>query len=223
MPLRWFWSRECLMHPALLTLMMLIYVPGTIYGYYWYKNQLLWTWSEHPHWQIVFVPDSPTASLWFAAAVLWLWISPRPSKQAWVRAVRGVVEALGVVTSVKYGVWATAIIWAGFAQGSELDWASWMLIVGHTAMAICALLYARFFWFGKRSLIAAAAWTFLNDTVDYTFGVYPNLPTELEDDLAAVCGFTVLLTALSVASAAAARFLPKSRNRSGETASDKPF
>ncbi|MBW5446614.1 DUF1405 domain-containing protein [Cohnella sp. CFH 77786] len=207
MGLRFLWSRALLMHPSLLWPMMIIYIPGTVYGYYWYKDQLNSTWNNHPHWQIVFVPDSPTASLWFALAVLWLWISPEPTRHGWIRGIRGVLEALGVVTSVKYGVWATAIILAGYAQGTPLDGASWMLMIGHTAMAVCALLYARFFRFGAVALLVAAAWTFLNDTVDYAFGVFPYLPDTLDDDIAAVCVFTVALTAFSVAAAGAARYL----------------
>jgi uncharacterized membrane protein YpjA len=197
------------MQPAILWPMMLIYWPGTVYGYDWYKDQLIQTWNGHPHWQIVFVPDSPTASLWFALAVLWLWVRPyRANGSRWVRGLRGLVEALGVVTSIKYGIWATAIILAGYAQGTTLDWASWMLMIGHTAMAVCALLYARFFRFGLAALTAAAVWTFLNDTVDYTFGVYPYLPDELDGHLTAVCLFTVALTAFSILAAWAARFLP---------------
>lgn len=199
------------MHPAVLWLMMLIYLPGTVYGYYWYKDQLNWTWNHHPHWQIVFVPDSPTASLWFALAVLWLWLLPfRPSGGP-LLGLRGIIEALGVVTSVKYGIWATAIIIAGNAQGTPLDWASWMLMVGHTAMAACALLYARFFRFGVFALTAAAAWTFLNDAVDYSYEVFPYLPDTLYDNLREVSIFTISLTALSVLAAGAARFLPSSR------------
>jgi uncharacterized membrane protein YpjA len=123
--------------------------------------------------------------------------------------LRGVIEALGVITSVKYGVWATVVILAGYAQGHALEWTDWMLMTGHTAMAVCALLYARFFHFGIRPLLAAAVWTFLNDTVDYTFGVYPYLPRELHDDVAAVGAFTVLLSSLSVLAGGLARFLPE--------------
>src|SRR5690554_5717820 len=98
---QWIWSRALWMHPALLWTMMLIYLPGTIYGYFWYKNQLAWTWQHHPHWQIIFVPDSPIASLWFALAVLWLWRQPAWPQRGWLRQLRGLLEALGVVTSVK--------------------------------------------------------------------------------------------------------------------------
>jgi uncharacterized membrane protein YpjA len=204
--LKWLLSRSVLLHPTTLLMLMLVYVPGTIYGFYWYKDQLESVWNTNPHWQIPFVADSPTASLFFAIAVLWLWVSPGRSNQSWVNAIRGIIEALGVVTSIKYGVWATAIIFAGQAQGDVLQWEHWMLIVGHSAMAIMALLYARFFTFGGMALLAAAAWTILNDTIDYRYDVYPYLPSQLNDDLFYVGLFTFLLTALSVLVAALARF-----------------
>ncbi|MFC5467744.1 DUF1405 domain-containing protein [Cohnella suwonensis] len=220
--LKWMLSRSILLHPATLWILMLVYVPGTLYGYYWYKDQLQSVWNDNPAWQLPFVPDSPTASLFFAAAVLWLWVTPSPSKRRRVNAVRGIVEALGVVTSVKYGIWATAIIFAGQAQGDVLQWEHWMLVIGHSAMAVTALLYARFFSFGGYSLAAAAAWTFLNDTVDYSYGVYPYLPSELDDDVDYVAAFTFLLTALSVMSAALARFVPSS-GRGAAHRADKSF
>jgi uncharacterized membrane protein YpjA len=217
--LNWTWltSRGLLLNPRTLWLLMIIYVPGTLYGYYWYKDQLEETWTNHSNWLIPFVPDSPTASLFFALAVLWLWLSPKPSKRKWVNGIRGIIETLGVVTSVKYGVWATAIIFAGQAQGDILQWDSWMLIIGHSAMAVCALVYARFFSYGGLALLVAAAWTFLNDTIDYTYDVFPYLPRELYDDLFYVGLFTFILTALSVLAAAIAKFVY------GQAESDKSF
>lgn len=197
--------------------MMIIYVPGTIYGYYWYKDQLRYTWDNHPHWQLPFVPDSPTASLLFAIAVFWLWIRPEPYRRAWLNGVRGVVEALGVVTSIKYGIWATAVIFMGQAQGDVLVWEHWMLIIGHSAMAVTALLYARFFSFGAKTLAVAAAWTFLNDSIDYGYNVYPSLPWQLEDDLFDIGLFTFILTACSVLMAAVAKYAVNERKL------DQPF
>jgi uncharacterized membrane protein YpjA len=205
--LKWLLSRSVLLHPTTLWMLMLIYVPGTAYGYYWYKDQLNETWQTQSHWLIPFVPDSPTASLFFAAAVLWLWVAPKPSRRSWVNGIRTIIEALGVVTSVKYGIWATAIIIAGYAQGDVLQWEHWMLMIGHTAMAITALVYARFFLFGGAALMAAAAWTFLNDTLDYTYDVFPYLPRQLYDNLFYVGLFTFVLTALSVGAAAAAKLV----------------
>lgn len=201
-------SRTFLLQPALLSLLAIFYVPGTIYGYFWYGDQLADTWVEEPHWLLPFVPDSPTASLFFTIALLWLWVRPAPNASPVVRAVRSAVEALGVVTSIKYGVWACSIIFAGAAQGEPLMWEHWMLVGSHGAMAIFALLYARFFHFGAAGLAFAAGWTFLNDGLDYGLGIYPYLPFVLKDDLTGIAWFTFLLTAVSIVSAAWARFSP---------------
>lgn len=72
-----------------------------------------------------------------------------------------------------------------------------MLVVSHTAMAVEALLYVRLFHFRRAALAVAIAWTLINDTVDYTFGVYPWLPSVLQDDLGAVEIFTFSLTLFS--------------------------
>ncbi|MCC3376502.1 DUF1405 domain-containing protein [Cohnella sp. REN36] len=218
MNLRAYLSRETLLHPTTLTLLMIFYIPGTIYGYYWYKGQLQDTWEWNPHWQIPFVPDSPTASLLFTIAVLWLWIRPAPNRSPVWRSIRGLVEALAVVTSVKYGIWASAIIFAGAAYGDQLVWEHWMLVASHLSMAVCAVLYARFFHFRIWALAAAAAWTFLNDTVDYGFGVYPYLPNELMDKVPQVAVFTFLLTAFSVLTAGLSRYLPEEARRNEKSA-----
>ncbi len=223
MRLNWrMWLSKCvLMHPGFLVLLLVFYIPGTIYGYIWYDDQLRETWTTRPLWQLVFVPDSPTASLWFALALIWRLAQPggplrdesaaavRPS----VRRFRSLVEALGVITSIKYGVWACVVIFAGWARGDVPRWEHGMLIVGHAAMAVCALLYARFFGFGPWAIAVAGLWTLLNDTVDYGLGTYPYLPAELEDDLVPIAAFTFALTGLSVLSAILARRLPAASAR----------
>jgi uncharacterized membrane protein YpjA len=142
-------------------------------------------------WQVIFVPDSPTASLFFCLALLLLLYPPKRLGSALFQQF---IEALAVVTSVKYGVWAVAIIFAGQAQGDVLAWQDWMLVASHTAMAVEALLFVRLFHYRWTALTGAIAWTLLNDTVDYTYGVFPWLPGELYDDLSAVELFTYLLT-----------------------------
>lgn len=204
---KWLLSRDCLLHRATLTLLLIFYVPGTVYGYYWYKGQLLDTWETHPAWQLPFVPDSPTASLFFAVAAVWLWARPNPPRSGWLKGIRSLVEALAVVTSIKYGIWAAAIIFIGAGLGDRLVWQDWMLVVSHPAMAICALLYARFFRFGGWALASAACWTFLNDTIDYGYGVYPYLPSQLDPAyVREVAWFTFMLTAFSVMAAGLARY-----------------
>lgn len=171
---------------------------GTVYGYIWYKGQLEYTLNDHPLWQIVFVPDSPTASLFFTISILFLLYPPRRKS---LRAIRQLMEALAVVTSVKYGIWASAIIFWGVAQGGHIVWQDWMLVASHTAMAVEALLFVRFFTCKWIAWGLAAVWTLLNDTMDYTFSIYPYLPKTLIDDVPRVRAFTYMLTLFSIIAA----------------------
>jgi uncharacterized membrane protein YpjA len=161
----------------------------------WYGDQMEYTLAHNAIWQVIFVPDSPTASLFFTIGVLFLLYPP---KWPFVKGFGLLMESLAVVTSVKYGIWAVSIIFAGASLGEHLVWQDWMLVASHLIMVIEALLFVRFFGFGAIMLISAAAWTFLNDIVDYTYGVYPWLPNVLNDHLLAVQNFTFGLTMFSV-------------------------
>ncbi|GBF72793.1 hypothetical protein PA598K_01061 [Paenibacillus sp. 598K] len=197
MSISFFWSRALLTSRPFLWLIFIVNLLGTIYGYMWYGNQLVYTAANHPLWQLVFVPDSPTASLFFTIALLYLLYPPkRPSRLA--RGLRMLIEALAVATSVKYGVWAVAMIFAGYAQGNALGWQDWMLVLSHLGMAFEALLYVRFMTFGRVALLAAGGWLLLNDTLDYTYGIFPWLPKVLQDDLPAIQMFTIGLSIASI-------------------------
>lgn len=192
-------SREGLVSPFMLNLLLWVNLLGTVYGYYWYGDQLQVTLAEHPLWRAFLVPDSPTASLFFTLAVWWLYKQPDRSRSgAAAQALRSLVETLAVVTSVKYGIWAVAMIFAGAAQGDPLAWQDWMLSGSHLGMAAEVLLYARFFRIGYGTLALAAAWTLYNDFADYSFGIFPWLPGELYDDLDAVQWFTTMLSFFSL-------------------------
>ncbi|MFD1774185.1 DUF1405 domain-containing protein [Paenibacillus rhizophilus] len=188
---------KLLKHRAIIWLLLAVNIPGTIYGYIWYGNQLAYTAAHYPGWLLPFVPDSPTASLFFTLALILMLYPPKTVTGVSVRAV---IEALAVVTSVKYGIWAVSIIVAGGYQGGPVDWRDWMLMISHTGMAVEALLYARFF-ICRKMIPVALLWTLLNDTVDYSFGVYPWLPATLEDDVLQVQIFTFLLTLVSASAA----------------------
>lgn len=195
MSLSWLWSRALLTDRRILWLLFISNLVGTVYGYYWYWGQLVSVWSTQPAWQIVFVPDSPTGSLFFTLALLGLLFPPAS------RLMRGVVrliEALAIVTSVKYGVWAISIIFWDAALGNPIEPLSWMLIASHGVMAIEALLYVRFFSLGTLWLIPAAIWTFTNDTVDYAYGIFPYLSLQHLAIIDQVRNFTFGLTAASV-------------------------
>ncbi|KXH82107.1 DUF1405 domain-containing protein [Sporosarcina sp. HYO08] len=142
-------------------LWILLYVNllGTVYGYYWYKWQLVRT--EPKFW--IFVPDSPTASLFFTIAVLG-WIIGRNFK---------LVEALALITLVKYGLWAVVMNLLTLIETGDIGWVGWMLVGSHFAMAVQAVLYSPLYKFGKIHIVIAGIWTLHNDVIDYVFGQMP--------------------------------------------------
>ena len=132
---------------------------GTIYGYIWYEGQLSTTETKF----LLFVPDSPTASLFFTIALLgWL------LKKNWK-----LIEALALITLVKYGLWAVVMnIWT-FIENDYLGWMGWMLVASHFAMALQAVLYIPFYRFTWVHIFIASVWTLHNDVIDYVFGQMP--------------------------------------------------
>lgn len=195
----WLWHDTFLLNRRNLWTLFAVNGLGTIYGYVWYANQLAYTLATMPDWLLPFVPDSPTASLFFTFSLAFLL-----SDQGDVRRggfLRQAVESFAVVTSVKYGIWAVAVILFGYAQGDAHEWQETMLIVSHLGMAAEALLYARLFTYRWPAVVLVAVWSFTNDWLDYHMGTYPWLPDELHDDLPWIERFTQMLGLLSIAAA----------------------
>lgn len=193
MEIKWFFSKSFLLSRNFLWTLFLINLLGTIYGYMWYGNQLIWTLERYPSWLLPFVPDSPTASLFFTIAILYLLFPPK-GNSSFVKWSRAIIESLAVVCSVKYGVWATAIIIAGAMQGDALNWQSYMLMTSHLGMALEALLFVRFMTVNRLTLVIATVWLLLNDALDYGYGIYPFLPAVLHDQVTEVKWFTICLS-----------------------------
>lgn len=226
-PIFYFRSPSFWLQPWLLHALFWANLLGTLYGYEWYRGQLVDTWTTQGGWLVLFVPDSPTASLFFTATLWFLIRDRRRTDRKGTRLEsgaaaaagagaaltwRGAIEALAVITQVKYGVWAVAIIFWGASRGDALVWQEWMLVVSHSCMAAEALLYMRFYRFTALAAAVGAAWTLTNDAIDYTAGVFPYLPSPLYDELQAVQWFTVGLSAVGIACAfAGAAWIRKNR------------
>ncbi|MHA6259653.1 lipoprotein heptaprenylglyceryl N-acetyltransferase LhaT [Sporosarcina sp. CAU 1771] len=148
-----------LFHKSFLWILLFVNILGTVYGYDWYMWQLVIT--EPKFW--IFVPDSPTASLFFALALIG-WIIGRNFK---------LIEALALITLVKYGLWAVVMNLLTFIETGELSLVGWMLIGSHFAMALQAVLYSRLYRFKIIHIVLAAIWTLHNDVIDYVFGQMP--------------------------------------------------
>lgn len=153
-----------LSHKSFLWILFFINLTGTIYGYDWYKWQLVKT--EPKFW--IFVPDSPTASLFFTLAIFG-WLINRNFK---------LIEALALITLVKYGLWAVVMNLLTLIETGSIGWVGWMLVASHFAMAVQAILYIPFYKFKFGHIALAAIWTLHNDVIDYVFGqmpIYSNL------------------------------------------------
>ena len=144
--------------PFLISLFVINFL-GTIYGYIWYIPQLQHTELKY----YLFVPDSPTASLFFSIAMIG-WLLGRHFK---------LMEALAVVTLVKYGVWAVVMNLLTLAEKGFLPADAWMLVISHSLMAVQAILYGYKYRFTYIHVAIAAIWTLHNDAIDYLFDQMP--------------------------------------------------
>ncbi|WP_339227986.1 DUF1405 domain-containing protein [Oceanobacillus sp. FSL K6-2867] len=136
---------------------------GTLYGYYWYKAQLTIT----PGIFLIFVPDSPTASLFFTIFLLFFLFGRNIPY----------VEAIAIVTLLKYGTWAVVMNLLTLIIEGSLSWQGYMLMASHAGMAIQGLLYAPFYKIKLKHLAVAAIWTLHNDIIDYVFEMMPMYST----------------------------------------------
>lgn len=142
-----------------LTLLFIINFLGTIYGYYWYSSQLSIT--EPQFW--LFVPDSPTASLFFCFAIVG-WLLGKNFK---------LIEALALITLVKYGLWAVVMNLLTLAENGSIGRDGWMLVCSHFLMAVQGILYMKKYRFTLVHIAIAAIWTLHNDIIDYVYGQMP--------------------------------------------------
>lgn len=147
---------------AMLILLLIINTAGTIYGYIWYKWQLV----DTPAIFLPFVPDSPTASLFFMFVLIAFLMGKN-----WP-----LMEALAIVTLIKYGIWAVVMNLLVFQVTGELDPVALMLIFSHGAMAVQGVLYAPFYRFKTWHLVITGIWTLHNDVIDYVFFMLPRYP-----------------------------------------------
>ncbi|MED3571877.1 DUF1405 domain-containing protein [Cytobacillus praedii] len=153
------WIYPVLGNKAVLWLLLVINIAGTIYGYIWYKWQLV----DTPPIFLPFVPDSPTASLFFVFVLIAFILGKN-----WP-----IFEALAIVTLIKYGIWAVVMNLLVLQVTGELDWIALMLIFSHGAMAIQGMLYAPFYRIKTWHLVVTGIWTLHNDVIDYVFFMLP--------------------------------------------------
>jgi len=156
------WIYPILANRAILWLLLIINIAGTIYGYIWYGSQL----SDTPAIFLPFVPDSPTASLFFVFVLIAFLLGKN-----WP-----LFEALAIITLIKYGVWAVVMNLLVYKVTGELDIIALMLIFSHGAMAVQGILFAPFYRIKRWHVVVASIWTLHNDVIDYVFFMLPRYP-----------------------------------------------
>ena len=176
------WITYLMGQRLVLWILLLINIPGTIYGYIWYESQLNIT----PPKFLIFVPDSPTASLFFCFVLIAFLL-----RKNWP-----LIEALAIVTLFKYGIWAVVMnILTYFVDGLNIY--GYMLIFSHLGMAIQGLLYAPYYRIKPIHLVIAAIWTLHNDVIDYVFFMMPRYSV-LDQYIPQIGYFTFWLSMVSI-------------------------
>ncbi|OGX68471.1 MAG: hypothetical protein A2189_07950 [Paenibacillus sp. RIFOXYA1_FULL_44_5] len=196
MEMSYYFSKPFLLSKPILNLFIWVNLAGTVYGYYWYWEQIKQTMEQYPWWYVLFVPDSPTASLFFTAGLVFLWFVSGQAVRTRV-VLRKWVEAYAVVSSIKYGVWAVTMILEAANQGDPLIWQDWMLIFSHLGMAVEGFLFAFVFTYEALHVAAAEIVLLFNDYMDYGHSIYPWLPNVLLNDLPGIAKFTIFLSLFS--------------------------
>lgn len=166
-----------------LFLLLLINIVGTVYGYYWYGDQL----KDTPAIFLPFVPDSPTASFFFVFVLIAFLF-----KKNWP-----LFEALAIMTLFKYGIWAVVMNILTLIVTGYLPWQGYMLIASHLGMAIEGLLYSSYYRIKLKHLFIAAIWTLHNEIIDYVFLMYPRYGA-LDYYISQIGYFTFWLSILSI-------------------------
>jgi uncharacterized membrane protein YpjA len=145
-----------------LRLLIIINFLGSLYGFYWYWDQLVVT----PPALWIFVSDSPLSTFYFAALLATLLSGRRP----------GPFGGLAYMGLVKYGFWTIFIIGLFWITGGGFTWVDLMLFLSHLAMVIEACLFFRVHPASRVSLGAAMVWYLVNDYLDYFRGYHPTYP-----------------------------------------------
>jgi uncharacterized membrane protein YpjA len=164
--------------PSFLLMLFFINLIGSVYGFYWYRQQV----SETPGILKVFVPDSPTASLLFTLALLMIIIKkPKPFMT---------LVACGWL--IKYGLWAVIINTHFLLMGGDYTFTNFHLTLSHLGMAAEGFLFLNKSEFNINHILTLTALMLISDVVDYSLGIHPWLFAQSQWNIAVVS--IILLT-----------------------------
>ncbi|HYG57170.1 MAG TPA: DUF1405 domain-containing protein [Symbiobacteriaceae bacterium] len=156
---------------------------GSLYGFWWYKGQLLAT----PRWQWPIVPDSPGSTF-----LLFVWLGLLLSGADWRKPGMQWLGAIAFVSNMKYGLWTAVVLpQAGMKYGWEFTFVH--LSLSHAGMWLQAMIFARHYKPALGPALGALFLMWFQDFIDYfVLGTYPTLPYESE--LAYARGAAIVLS-----------------------------
>jgi uncharacterized membrane protein YpjA len=138
--------------PKFLFLLIIVNLIGSLYGFYWYKDQL----AKSPVFLWPFIPDSPTASALFTI-VLCFYL---------VKSPKTLLTLIACGWLVKYGIWAAVINTHFLLTGGDYTFANFHLTVSHLGMAAEGILFAANIRISKAHGILLLVLMVLSDVVD---------------------------------------------------------
>lgn len=164
--------------PSFMAALAVINILGSIYGYYWYSNQLLNT----PLYFWPVVPDSPLATTFFGFAMV-------AALMGWRFAP---LQAVAFTTCIKYGFWAVALNTHNWIFYGAFDAIGLMLWLSHLGMVVQGVWFLRKTRMPLYASMIAVLWMVFNDAMDYVLNLHPYLYVSGQWMFAAVVA--VLLT-----------------------------
>lgn len=156
--------RQKLFQEKTLYTIALLNILGTVFGFYYYSEQLLST----PLHLWIFVPASPIATLLFASSI---YLNAKNKGLP-------LLNALSFIANLKYGLWTVFCLFyyfETFFSGNSLLYS--FMLASHLGMAVQAFLL--FKWRTTvKALTLSSLWYLFNDFIDYSLGTHTELYTQ---------------------------------------------
>lgn len=166
------WQRDMgyLWNKSFLKILLIINIIGSLYGYYWYRGQLLSTDVLF----LIFVPDSPLSTTLFSL-VIYCKIKEKTLK---------ILPLLSSAFLAKYGLWAVLINFHLLFIGESFTWINLMLALSHLGMAVEGVIYYPYRSVTLTETCSVSAVLIFWDFMDYAIGLHPYLFSILQYDFA---------------------------------------
>jgi len=145
---------------------------GTIWGFFWYADQL----SRTDWYFWLLTPDFPLTTFCFMLFLWWV-REGKPWKAGWKTAVAWIA----VLAAFKYGFWTVLVLGQYIASpGSQPDLQDLMMVASQLGLLAEGYLYRNQLPRLPAMYGIAMLWLLLNDYADWMLGAHTRLPLSTE-------------------------------------------